>query len=142
MNVFICPPDKEASLSLDVQAPVNPFDCLKSEDEEEELTAADRQEEDDLIVAERQEEEELSAMERREEEEEEIEEVDEAELEAFLNGQLAERLLQESAGSRQGIAIQSEESMEFSFATSKAEEALHTCRFLQRCDSLRGDVHK
>ncbi|XP_024119708.1 rho guanine nucleotide exchange factor 12 isoform X1 [Oryzias melastigma] len=131
-NGSISTSDKEASLSLDVQAPVNPFDCLKSEDEEEELTAADRQEEEDLIVAERQEEEELSAMERREEEEEEIEEVDEAELEAFLNGQLAERLLQESAGSRQGIAIQSEESMEFSFPTSKAEEALHTLATLRQ----------
>ncbi|RVE64193.1 hypothetical protein OJAV_G00143720 [Oryzias javanicus] len=93
-NGSISTSDKEAGLPLDIQVPANPFDCLKSEDEEEELTPTDRQEEEDLI--------------------------------------LAERLLQESAGSRQGIAIQSEESMEFSFPTSKAEEALHTLATLRQ----------
>uniref|UniRef100_A0A3Q1H0S3 Rho guanine nucleotide exchange factor 12-like n=1 Tax=Acanthochromis polyacanthus TaxID=80966 RepID=A0A3Q1H0S3_9TELE len=87
----------------DIQAPaasLNPFDSLKSEDEEEELAATDRPGED-----------------------EEDEEVDEAELEAFLDGQLADRLLQE--GSRQGIAIENEELNAFGLP-SKAEDALRT----------------
>uniref|UniRef100_A0A3P9KGV8 Rho guanine nucleotide exchange factor 12-like n=1 Tax=Oryzias latipes TaxID=8090 RepID=A0A3P9KGV8_ORYLA len=130
-NGSITSSDKEAALPLDIPAPVNPFDCLKSEDEEEEVTVTGRQEEEELTVAERSEEEELPVTER-EEVEEEVEEVDEAELEAFLNGQLAERLLRESAGSRQGIAIQSEENMEFSFPSSKAEEALQTLATLRQ----------
>ncbi|KAM4726960.1 rho guanine nucleotide exchange factor 12 [Anableps anableps] len=82
-------------------SPISPFDGLKSEDEEEELAAAVRQEE---------------------------EEVDEAELEAFLDGQLADRLLQE--GSRQGIAVAVED-MESTFPSSKAEEALRTLAMLK-----------
>ncbi|MEQ2284254.1 hypothetical protein AMECASPLE_019716, partial [Ameca splendens] len=97
--------DKDAPCSPDIQAPTNPFDALKSEDEEEELADAVRQEE-----------------------EEEVEEVDEAELEAFLDGQLAERLLQE--GSRQGIAVAVED-MELTFPSSKAEEALRTLAVLK-----------
>ncbi|XP_040907371.1 rho guanine nucleotide exchange factor 12 isoform X2 [Toxotes jaculatrix] len=71
--------DKDATSSSDIQSPpasINPFDGMKSEDEEEELTEADRR------VG-----------------EEEDEEVDEAELEAFLDDQLADRL------SRQGDAF-------------------------------------
>lgn len=80
---------------------------MKSEDEEEELAEADRQEE-----------------------ELEDEEVDEAELEAFLDGQLAERhpFLQQE-GSRRGIAIDSQEHSVFSIPSSKAEDALRTCKF-------------
>uniref|UniRef100_A0A3B3U9X8 Rho guanine nucleotide exchange factor 12-like n=1 Tax=Poecilia latipinna TaxID=48699 RepID=A0A3B3U9X8_9TELE len=95
--------DKDAPCSPDVQSPINPFDGLKSEDEEEELPATVRQEEDG-----------------------EEEEVDEAELEAFLDGQLTDRLLQE--GSRQGIALPVED-MESNFPSSKAEEALRTRGF-------------
>ncbi|MEQ2249321.1 hypothetical protein ILYODFUR_028046, partial [Ilyodon furcidens] len=97
--------DKDAPCSPDIQASTNPFDALKSEDEEEELADAVRQEE-----------------------EEEVEEVDEEELEAFLDGQLAERLLQE--GSRQGIAVAVED-MELTFPSSKAEEALRTLAVLK-----------
>ncbi|XP_051793609.1 rho guanine nucleotide exchange factor 12 isoform X3 [Acanthochromis polyacanthus] len=95
--------------SSDIQAPaasLNPFDSLKSEDEEEELAATDRPGED-----------------------EEDEEVDEAELEAFLDGQLADRLLQE--GSRQGIAIENEELNAFGLP-SKAEDALRTLSMLKQ----------
>ncbi|XP_023129398.2 rho guanine nucleotide exchange factor 12 isoform X2 [Amphiprion ocellaris] len=95
--------------STDIQAPttsLNPFDSLKSEDEEEELAAADRPEED-----------------------EEDEDVDEAELEAFLDGQLADRLLQE--GSRQGIAIENEELNAFGLP-SKADDALRTLSMLKQ----------
>ncbi|MED6272107.1 hypothetical protein CHARACLAT_026923, partial [Characodon lateralis] len=112
--------DKDAPCSPDIQAPTNPFDALKSEDEEEELADAVRQEEEEEV------EEVADAV--RQEEEEEVEEVDEAELEAFLDGQLAERLLQE--GSRQGIAVAVED-MELTFPSSKAEEALRTLAVLK-----------
>uniref|UniRef100_A0A3B3YDJ3 Rho guanine nucleotide exchange factor (GEF) 12b n=1 Tax=Poecilia mexicana TaxID=48701 RepID=A0A3B3YDJ3_9TELE len=101
--VLFCVLDKDAPCSPDVQSPINPFDGLKSEDEEEELPATVRQEENG-----------------------EEEEVDEAELEAFLDGQLTDRLLQE--GSRQGIALPVED-MESNFPSSKAEEALRTRGF-------------
>lgn len=79
---------------------------MKSEDEEEELAEADTQEEL------------------------EDEEVDEAELEAFLDGQLAERhpFLQQE-GSRRGIAIDSQEHNAFAIPSSKAEDALRICAF-------------
>uniref|UniRef100_A0A3Q0S3V7 Rho guanine nucleotide exchange factor (GEF) 12b n=1 Tax=Amphilophus citrinellus TaxID=61819 RepID=A0A3Q0S3V7_AMPCI len=99
-------PDKEAASTPDIQDPpesLNPFDGLRSEDEEEELPVVDRQEEEGNG------------------------EVDEAELEAFLDGQLAERLLQE--GSRLGIALENEEEHNvFVTPSSKAEEALRTCK--------------
>lgn len=99
-------PDKDPPCP-DIQAPINPFDGLKSEDEEEELAAAVR----------------------HAEEEDDEGEVDEAELEAFLDGQLADRLLQE--GSRRGIAVAIED-MELAFpASSKAEEALRTLAMLK-----------
>ena len=82
---------------------------MKSEDEEEELAVAGRPVEDE-------------------------EEVDEAELEAFLDGQLADRLLQE--GSRQGIALENEEHTVFDIPSSKAEEALRTCKLLYFLISL------
>lgn len=69
----------------------------------------------------------VASKQGNEDEEEEEGEVDEAELEAFLNGQLADRLLQER--SRQGIAIEDEDHALFSTPSSKAEEALQTCRF-------------
>ncbi|XP_008302862.1 rho guanine nucleotide exchange factor 12-like isoform X2 [Stegastes partitus] len=96
--------------SSDIQAPatsLNPFDGLKSEDEEEGLATAGRQEVDEEDV-----------------------EVDEAELEAFLDGQLADRLLQE--GSRQGIAIENDELNPFSLPSSKAEDALRTLSMLKQ----------
>lgn len=80
---------------------MNPFDGLKSEDEEEEPVAVSIQE-----VA----------------EEEGDEEVDEAELEAFLDGQLADGLilLQDQE--------QNQEPRTFCELPSKGEEALRTCR--------------
>lgn len=94
---------------------MNPFDDMKSEDEEEELAIADRQEE---------------------EEDEEDEEVDEAELEAFLDGQLADRLPFLQEGSRQGIALENQEHNAFVLPSSKGEEALKTCKF-----QVKGSVH-
>uniref|UniRef100_A0A7N8XBM7 Rho guanine nucleotide exchange factor (GEF) 12b n=1 Tax=Mastacembelus armatus TaxID=205130 RepID=A0A7N8XBM7_9TELE len=102
-------PDKDDAASQDIQAPptsINPFDGLKSEDEEDELVVADTREEEG-----------------------EEEEVDEAELEAFLDAQLAERLpFLQQEGSRQGFAIENQEHIEFSIPTSKAEDALRTCK--------------
>lgn len=103
--------DKVAASTSDIQDPpesLNPFDGLRSEDEEEELPMTDRQEE-----------------------EEQNGEVDEVELEAFLDGQLAERLLQE--GSRLGIALENEEEHNaFVMPCSKAEEALKTLAMLKQ----------
>ena len=130
MNSDLCIPEKEAVSSPDTQAPpasIGPFNGLKSEDEEEEeeLAVADRQEEEELAVADRQ------------EEEEEDEELDEAELEAFLDGQLADRLpFLQQEGSRQGIAIENQEQDEFGAPPSKAEDALRTCEF-----HVKGPVH-
>ncbi|XP_044077360.1 rho guanine nucleotide exchange factor 12-like isoform X2 [Siniperca chuatsi] len=103
--------DKDAASSPDIQAPpsMNPFDGVKSEDEEEELAVADRQEE-----------------------EEDDEEVDEAELEAFLDGQLADRLPFLQEGSRQGIAIENQEHNAFDIPSSKGEEALRTLAMLKQ----------
>ncbi|XP_076606817.1 rho guanine nucleotide exchange factor 12 isoform X2 [Chaetodon auriga] len=103
--------DKDAASSPDIQAPpsMNPFDGMKSEDEEEELAMADRQEE-----------------------EEDDEEVDEAELEAFLDGQLADRLPFLQEGSRQGIAIRNQEHAVFTIPSSKGEEALRTLATLKQ----------
>lgn len=104
-----CFPDKDAVSSPDIQAPpsINPFDGMKSEDEEEELAVADRQEGED----------------------DDDEEVDEAELEAFLDGQLGDRLPFLQEGSRQGIALEHRENNTFSISSSKGEEALRTCKF-------------
>ncbi|XP_060941809.1 rho guanine nucleotide exchange factor 12 isoform X2 [Limanda limanda] len=136
--------EKDANSSPETQAPpanIGPFNGLKSEDEEEELATADRQEEEEeLAAADPQEEEELAAADPQEEEElaaadpqeeeEEDEELDEAELEAFLDGQLADRLHQE--GSRQGIAIENLEEDEFGAPPSKAEDALRTLAVLKQ----------
>ncbi|KAK2828410.1 hypothetical protein Q5P01_019444 [Channa striata] len=105
--------DKDATSSPDIQATptcINPFDSMKSEDEEEELAVADRQEE-----------------------EVENEEVDEAELEAFLDGQLADRhpFLQQER-SRQGIAIENQDHNAYSLPSSKAEDALRTLTMLKQ----------
>lgn len=103
--------DKDTASSPDIQVPqsINPFDGMKSEDEEEELVVADRREED-----------------------EDDEEVDEAELEAFLDGQLADGfpLLQED--SRQAIAVENQEHDAFSVPSSKGEEALRTLAMLKQ----------
>ncbi|XP_037543171.1 rho guanine nucleotide exchange factor 12 [Nematolebias whitei] len=99
--------DKDAPSSPGIQPPLNPFDGLKSEDEEEELAVADRPEE----------------------EEEEEEEVDEAELEAFLDGHLADQLLQE--GSSQGVPDENNH-IDFNASSFKAEEALRTLALLKQ----------
>ncbi|XP_026227137.1 rho guanine nucleotide exchange factor 12 isoform X2 [Anabas testudineus] len=105
--------DKDSTSSPDIQTTptsINSFDGMKSEDEEEEPPVAEKQEE-----------------------EVEEEEVDEAELEAFLDGQLAERhpFLQQE-GSRRGIAIDSQEHNSFSIPASKAEDALQTLAMLKQ----------
>lgn len=96
-------PDKGSTSSPDDQLPpsMNPFDGLKSEDEEDEPVMVSIPE-----VA----------------EEEGDEEVDEAELEAFLDGQLADGLmfLQDQE--------QNQEPGTFCELPSKGEEALRTCR--------------
>ncbi|KAM9729106.1 rho guanine nucleotide exchange factor 12 isoform 2-T2 [Menidia menidia] len=102
-------PKKDAH-SADVQVPVNPFDDLKSEDEEEDQPV-------------------LRSPGKEGEVEGEVE-VDEAELEAFLDGQLADRLLQE--GSRQGIALENDVHSVFAPPSSKAEEALRTLAALKQ----------
>ncbi|XP_070699506.1 rho guanine nucleotide exchange factor 12-like [Pempheris klunzingeri] len=103
--------DKDAASSPDIQSPptINPFDGMKSEDEEEDLGVADRPEE-----------------------EEDDEEVDEAELEAFLDGRLADTLPFLQEGSRQGIAIEHREHNSFSVPPSKGEEALSTLAMLKQ----------
>ncbi|KAM7397600.1 hypothetical protein PAMA_005756 [Pampus argenteus] len=95
----------------DIQAPptsLNPFDGMKSEDEEEEQAVADGQDE------------------------EREEEVDEEELEAFLDGQLADRLPFLQEGSRQGIAFENQEDNTFGIPASKAEDALKTLVMLRQ----------
>ncbi|KAM8742308.1 rho guanine nucleotide exchange factor 12 isoform 2-T2 [Acanthopagrus schlegelii] len=114
MTGGVTPSDKDITSFPDSQtAPsLNPFDGLKSEDEEDE-GEADRQE--DEGEADRQEDK--GEADRQEEEEDE--EVDEAELEAFLDGQLAETL------SQQDVFI--EDSL-----SSKGEEALRTLSMLKQ----------
>ncbi|XP_031729963.1 rho guanine nucleotide exchange factor 12 isoform X2 [Anarrhichthys ocellatus] len=102
-----------AASSPDIRAPpgLNPFDVMKSEeDEEEELVAADR----------------------REDGEDDEEEVDEAELEAFLDGQLADGLPFLQEVSRPGIADENQEHDAFGTASSKGEEALRTLAMLKQ----------
>ncbi|KAI3373979.1 hypothetical protein L3Q82_022549 [Scortum barcoo] len=103
--------DKDGVSSPDIRAPpsLNPFDGMKSEDEEEELAVVDRREE-----------------------EEDDEEVDEAELEAFLDGQLADRMPFLQEGSRRGIAFENPEHDTFCSPPSKAEEALRTLAMLKQ----------
>ncbi|XP_068457060.1 rho guanine nucleotide exchange factor 12-like [Clinocottus analis] len=109
--------DKDAASSPDIQAPpgINPFDGMKSEDEEEE----------------EKEEEELVAADRREDVEDE-EEVDEAELEAFLDGQLADGLPFLQEVSPQGLADENQEHDAFSASCCKGEEALRTLAMLKQ----------
>nr|XP_046265862.1 rho guanine nucleotide exchange factor 12-like isoform X2 [Scatophagus argus] len=99
--------DKDAASCPDIQAPpsTNPFDGMKSEDEEEEPAVADSQEE-----------------------EEDEEEVDEAELEAFLDGQLADTLQEES---HEGLAKENQEQNRAE-PSSKGEEALRTLAMLKQ----------
>lgn len=90
---------------------------MKSEDEEEELAAADRQEE-------------------------ELDGVDEKELEAFLDGQLEDRLSLLQEGSRQGIAFENQEYSAFGLPTSKAEDALRTCKLhIKESINLNNKIH-
>ncbi|AWO99693.1 putative rho guanine nucleotide exchange factor 12-like [Scophthalmus maximus] len=71
--------------------------------------------------------------EEEEEEEEEDEELNEAELEAFLDGQLADRLpFLQQEGSRQGLAVENQEHSAFVAASSKAEDALRTLATLKQ----------
>uniref|UniRef100_A0A4W5MA13 Rho guanine nucleotide exchange factor 12 n=1 Tax=Hucho hucho TaxID=62062 RepID=A0A4W5MA13_9TELE len=66
-------------------------------------------------------------------EEEEVEEVDEEEVEAFLDGELADRLPFLQERSRRGIAIDDEEPDDaFGIPPSRAEEALRTLAALRQ----------
>uniref|UniRef100_A0A673XBA3 Rho guanine nucleotide exchange factor 12 n=1 Tax=Salmo trutta TaxID=8032 RepID=A0A673XBA3_SALTR len=87
---------------------INPFDSIKSDDKEEELPLL---------------------LDRREEEEE----VDEEEVEAFLVGELADRLPLLQERSCQGIAIDDQEPHDaFVMPPSRAEEALRTLAALRQ----------
>ena len=88
---------------------------MKSEEEEEE------EEEEELLVEDRHDED---------EEIEEEEEVDEAELEAFLDGQLEDGLpfLPEEEETHQDVAAENMEQDVFISPSSKGEEALRTCK--------------
>ncbi|XP_029924955.1 rho guanine nucleotide exchange factor 12 isoform X2 [Myripristis murdjan] len=101
-------PDKDPACSPGLPAPpsLNPFEGIKSEDEEEESALADRREPEE-------------------------EEVDEEELEAFLDGQLADRLPFLQERSRQGIAIENQENP-FDLPSFRAEEALRTLAMLKQ----------
>ncbi|KAM3869008.1 rho guanine nucleotide exchange factor 12 [Diretmus argenteus] len=104
-------PDKDTTSSPGLQAAptsLNPFEGIKSEDEEEYSALADRGEE------------------------EEEEEVDEEELEAFLDGELADRLPFLPERSRQGIAIEDPEHDILGGTSSRAEEALRTLAMLKQ----------
>ncbi|KAK6322612.1 hypothetical protein J4Q44_G00074040, partial [Coregonus suidteri] len=87
---------------------INPFDSVKSDDKEEvSPPLLDRREE--------------------EEEEEEVEELDEEEVEVFMDGELADRL------PFQGIAIDDQEPHDaFGMPPSRAEEALRTLAALRQ----------
>ncbi|XP_074528793.1 rho guanine nucleotide exchange factor 12 [Halichoeres trimaculatus] len=103
-----CVPEKDDPSTPELQPPLstNPFDGMKSEDEEEELVSADRQEE-----------------------EEADEEIDEAELEAFLDGQLEDGLpfLQ-----KEHEQAENQECSTFEVPPSKGEEALRTLAMLKQ----------
>ncbi|XP_064863310.1 rho guanine nucleotide exchange factor 12-like isoform X4 [Oncorhynchus nerka] len=89
---------------------INPFDSIKSDDKEEESPLL---------------------LDRREEEE--VEEVDEEEVEAFLVGELADRLPLLQERSCQGIAIDDQEPHDaFVMPPSRAEEALRTLAALRQ----------
>ncbi|XP_076017371.1 rho guanine nucleotide exchange factor 12 isoform X2 [Genypterus blacodes] len=103
--------DKDATFSPELQpAPssLNPFEGMKSEDEEEDLALTDRRDE------------------------EEEEEVDEVELQAFLDGELGNRLPFLQDGLCQGIAAENQENNSFSIPPSKAEDALRTLSILKQ----------
>ncbi|KAM9540540.1 rho guanine nucleotide exchange factor 12-like isoform 1-T1 [Salvelinus alpinus] len=90
---------------------INPFDSIKSDDKEEES---------------------LLLLDRRKEEEE-VEEADEEEVEAFLVGELADRLPLLQERSCQGIAIDDQEPHDaFVMPPSRAEEALRTLAALRQ----------
>ncbi|XP_035637675.1 rho guanine nucleotide exchange factor 12-like isoform X2 [Oncorhynchus keta] len=92
---------------------INPFDSIKSDDKEEESP--------------------LLLDRREEEEEEEVEVVDEEEVEAFLVGELADRLPLLQERSCQGIAIDDQEPHDdFVMPPSRAEEALRTLAALRQ----------
>lgn len=119
--VLFAPSDKDTVPSPDIQAlaSTNPFDSMKSEDEEEEgLAVMDSQEE-----------------------EEDNEEVDEAELEAFLDGQLADRPSFLHDGSDL-TADNQELSASFVAPPSKSEEALRTCTFRSGRSECRLEILK
>lgn len=82
---------------------MNPFEGMKSEDEEEDLALTDRRGEE--------------------------EEVDEEELQAFLDGELGNRLPFLQDDSCQGIVAENQENNPFSIPSSKAEDALRTRKF-------------
>lgn len=102
--MFLCPLEKYVTSSPGLQptpTSINPFDSIKSDDKEEESPLL---------------------LDRREE----GEEVDEA----FLVGELADRLPLLQERSCQGIAIDDQEPHDaFVMSPSRAEEALRTCEF-------------
>ncbi|XP_034539912.1 rho guanine nucleotide exchange factor 12 isoform X2 [Notolabrus celidotus] len=106
-----CIPEKDDASSPELQPPLstNPFDGMKSEDEEEEPPSADRQEEEEVD-----------------------EEIDEAELEAFLDGQLVDGLPFLQKESPQGVVAESQENNTFEVPSSKGEEALRTLSMLKQ----------
>lgn len=155
--VFSVHTDKDTAPSPDIQASPssNPFDSMKSEDEEEELPAAvDSQEEELLTAVDSQEEEGPAAVDSQEEEgpaavdsqeeqeeQEDNEEVDEAELEAFLDGQLADGPSFLHDGS--GLTGDNQElSASFAAPPSKSEEALRTCMFHSRRSECSLEMQK
>uniref|UniRef100_A0A6Q2ZKZ4 Rho guanine nucleotide exchange factor (GEF) 12a n=1 Tax=Esox lucius TaxID=8010 RepID=A0A6Q2ZKZ4_ESOLU len=73
-----------------------------------------------------------------EEEEEEVGDIDEEEVEAFLHGELTDRLPFLKERSRQGIAIDDQEPDDtFGMPASRAEEALRTCEFTASHHSVK-----
>uniref|UniRef100_A0A8C7Q2C1 Rho guanine nucleotide exchange factor 12 n=1 Tax=Oncorhynchus mykiss TaxID=8022 RepID=A0A8C7Q2C1_ONCMY len=115
LPMFLCPPEKYVTSSPGLQptpTSINPLDSIKSDDKEEESPLL---------------------LDRREEEEEEVEEVDEEEVEAFLVGELADRLPLLQERSCQGIAIDDQEPHDaFVMPLSRAEEALRTLAALRQ----------
>ncbi|KAL0994607.1 hypothetical protein UPYG_G00124770 [Umbra pygmaea] len=133
------PETTSPSLQLTTKS-TNPFDAIKSDNEEEEETPlSDRGETEESTLSGRGEEEDSPLSDRgeedidEEEDEEEVEEIDEEEVEAFLHGELADRLPFLKERSRQGIAIDDQEPDDsFDVAPSRAEEALRTLAALRQ----------
>ncbi|XP_056140979.1 rho guanine nucleotide exchange factor 12 isoform X2 [Lampris incognitus] len=106
-STIIHSPDKDTSSSPGLQAQpsdINPFEDIKSEDEQEGSAMADREDE----------------------------EVYGEEFAAFLEDELADKLPFLQERSRQGIAIENHEQNLFGIPSSVAEEALNTLAVLKQ----------